>query len=577
MSSRRRALVEAWGRERAAIFASAVGQPRSLLDSVRRRLMLVILIAVLPLASACMLQGLLQLRRAGEDAQQSLVQSAAAAAASARNIFSSAENVLQALKNTNDVRDANTDCQATLAGANLSVLFSSNIAYIDKNGQVLCSALPQTQSSVGDRKWWLAARNERGFTIGPRQISPVTRSDILVGILPLFGADGVFDGALAMAINAASLDNLLREAVPPSVGVVALINDKGVQVASNAADAASQLFDGRTIDNYMERLGEAKDAQGRAWSFAAAPLERHGLFVAIARPTADLFRWTTFHVLLGFVLPVVMVVFTLVAMWLATDRIVLQWLLYIRRVTVVYAQGHYGFRPTRMHRAPSEFRVLGHAIEDMALAVRERDNRLREGLAEKTALVREIHHRIKNSLQVVVSLLSLYGAGVAPADRPRFERLRVRMNSLAVVHRVFYEAAEGSEVRVRELLRELAVLLEGASDRSAAVLVEAGDEITLPTDFAVPLALLVTEIVMALTRPDAARPVRITLKAALQGGTFELVAEASEPAEGRLDVGKADLAHGFAGQLGGSVLVEEAEDCARIRTVFPARKRGMAG
>jgi hypothetical protein len=109
------------------------------------------------------------------------------------------------------------------------------------------------------------------------------------------------------------------------------------------------------------------------------------------------------------------------------------------------------------------------------------------------------------------------------------------------------------------------------------VLVEAGDEITLPTDFAVPLALLVTEIVMALTRPDAARPVRITLKAALQGGTFELVAEASEPAEGRLDVGKADLAHGFAGQLGGSVLVEEAEDCARIRTAFPARKRGMAG
>ncbi len=176
--------------------------------------------------------------------------------------------------------------------------------------------------------------------------------------------------------------------------------------------SAGACFAGQDLAAYVGKLGEREDVSGRAWSFAVATIDRHDLIVAFAQPTDELFRWTTFHVAVSFVLPVFMVIFTIVAIWLATDRMVLQWLLYLRRVTAVYAQGHYGFRPSRMDQAPSEFRVLGHAIEDMALAIRERDARLREGLAEKTALVREIHHRVKNSLQVVVSLLSLYGSSV---------------------------------------------------------------------------------------------------------------------------------------------------------------------
>ncbi|WP_029003985.1 sensor histidine kinase [Azorhizobium doebereinerae] len=572
MSSRQREAVEAWRRERASIFASALGHPRSLLDSVRRRLLLVILIAIMPIASACMLQGVLQLRRAAEETQQRLVQSAIAAAGSVQNVFAAAENVLQALKNANDVRNADTDCQATLAGANLSVLFSTNISLFGPTGALRCSALTPNDNVVAEREWWRAAVREKDFTLSARMLSTVTRGEILIGTLPLFGADGAFDGALAIGINGQWLDNLLKREMAPTAGIIALLDASGREVASNASTASRRMFSGRDLSTFAGELGEARDDAGTVWTFAVAPLERHGLMVAIARPKDELFRWTTVHVMISFVLPVVMVIFTLVAIWLATDRIVLQWLLYMRRVTAVYAQGHYGFRPTRMHQAPSEFRVLGHAIEDMALAVRERDARLRDNLAEKTALVREIHHRIKNSLQVVVSLLSLYGSGVAPGDdRRRFEQLRVRVNTLAVVHRIFYEASEGSQVRVHELLREMVVLLEGAADRNVAVAVEAED-FTLPTDFAVPLALMVTEIVMGMARPNAGPPVRLQLTCALEGAAFVITILASEPAEGRLDEGRADLAHGFARQLGGSIETKDGADGAVIRVAFPARK-----
>ncbi|GGF64968.1 histidine kinase [Azorhizobium oxalatiphilum] len=570
---RQRDVVEAWRKERATIFASALGHPRNLLDSVRRRLILVILIAIMPIASACMLQGVLQLRRTSEETQARLVQSAIAAAGSVQNVFAAAENVLQALKNANDVRNADADCQATLSGANLSVLFSTNISLFGSDGVLRCSALTPNDNVVSDRSWWRESVQAKDFTLSSRMVSPITRNEILIGTLPLFSASGAFDGALSIGINGLWLDNLLKREMAPTAGIISLLDATGREIASNASVASRRMFAGRDLSSYTDHLGEAADDKGTVWSFAVAPLERHGLMVAIARPKDELFRWTTLHVMISFVLPVVMVIFTLVAIWLATDRIVLQWLLYMRRVTAVYAQGHYGFRPTRMHQAPSEFRVLGHAIEDMALAVRERDGKLRESLAEKTGLVREIHHRIKNSLQVVVSLLSLYGSSVPQGeDRRRFEQLRVRVNTLAVVHRIFYEASEGSEVRVRELLREMAVLLEGAADRNVTVVVEADDALTLPTDFAVPLALMVTEIIMTLARHDATSPARLTLDGAIEGGTFILTLTSSEPSDGRL--GKADLAHGFASQLGGTVEDVDGENGAVVTVSFPARKAG---
>jgi len=559
-------------RERAAIFASAVGQPRHLLDSVRRGLLVVILLAIAPIASASMLQGVLQLRRAGEEAQHRLLQGAIAGAGSQQNVFASAENVLQALKNVQAVRAAGGECAPTLYGATLSLPFASNIALIGKDGRVACSALAAPGQDLSKYEWWREVLASKVFVISHRMLSPITRQQVLAATLPLYGDTGVFEGAISIAIDAGWLDNLLKRETPLSDGVAAVMDDDGTELVSNAPDISRRLFADNAAVQTSGALEQATDEAGRSWTFATAPLDRQGLRVAFAKPTDQLFAWTTLHVAVSFVLPVVMVLFTIVAIWLATDRIVLQWLLYLRRVTAVYAQGPYGFRPSRMGDAPSEFRVLGNAIEDMALAVRERDGKLREALAEKTALVREIHHRIKNSLQVVVSLLSLYGSGIPQGpDRRRFEQLRTRVNTLAVVHRILFEANEGSEVRLRELLRELSALLEGSSDRNVMVIVDAED-VTLSTDLAVPLALMLSEIVMALSVSKARGPVRIALHCVQEAELIALRIEIGEPLGDRLAEGNADLAYGFARQMGGSIVTEESLTGARVIVRFPPRQ-----
>lgn len=558
-------------RERAAIFASASGHPRHLLDSVRRGLILVILIAITPIASASMVQGVLQLRRASEEAQHRLLQGAITGAASQQNVFTSAENVLQALKNVPGLRSNSEDCAATLYGATLSLPFASNIAFIDANGRVTCSALTEAGTDMSGRSWWQKATQSKGFTLGERQMSPVTRSEIMVGTLPLFGAQSEFVGGLSVAIDAGWLENLLKRETPSSEGVAALFDANGTQLVSNAPAISRRLFDGEDLGAYVGKLGDTRDVSGRSWSFAVATLERHNLLLAYAQPSDELFEWTTFHVAVSFILPILMVIFTIVAIWLATDRMVLQWLLYLRRVTAVYGQGHYGFRPSKMDQAPSEFRVLGHAIEDMALAIRERDARLREGLAEKTSLVREIHHRVKNSLQVVVSLLSLYGSGVREeADRARFDQLRIRINTLAVVHRILYEALEGSQVQILELLRELGALLESALDRSVRVTVQA-DDVSLPTDLASPLALLLTEFVMAISRASEDRPVKLDVAAVGEGGLVILRLSADAAVRDLLSEAQIPLAYGFARQIGGTIETLAAGEGCRIEVRFSPR------
>ncbi len=55
----------------------------------------------------------------------------------------------------------------------------------------------------------------------------------------------------------------------------------------------------------------------------------------------------------------------------------------------------------------------------MAESIQDRDRKLRDALAQKTMLIREIHHRVKNNLQIVMSLLSLQAGQLKIRRRAR--------------------------------------------------------------------------------------------------------------------------------------------------------------
>lgn len=551
--------------------ALRAGAMRRLLASARVRLIVVVLLTLAPIAGLNIVQGFLQWRTAEEEARQRLLQNATAAAVTVDGVFTSAENVLQALGTLEEVREAGPQCADILNGARVSLPFVANIGVLDAEGGVRCSALPIRETSVRRFEWWRTLPNATGFVLSGKHLDPAASAEMIVGLLPQ-RRDGRFTGALALGIDLKWLQSLMKRETPPQSGIVAVFSPRGEELVSNSDAMSAALFGPGRADR-DDDLAEAVDASGRAWTYATAGLERSRLEVAFALPRDTLFGWRGAALTAAIAIPVIFAGISLMALWLAVDHIVLRWLTYLRRVTAVYAHGHYRFRPRRLEEAPTEFRVLGDAVEDMASAVRERDRRLRENLAEKTALVREIHHRIKNSLQVVVSLLSLYGGGVRrPEDRARFDQLRMRVNTLALVHRILYEVSDGSQVRLGELLRELAALIEGAGERSLKITVEAPDT-PLLTDMAVPLALMVVEIVLdfAPCRKEGEGALPVRLRAAVAEGRLTIAARARCAPAGEDGPPGLDLAAGFASQLGGELTRTWSGDVLEVCGVFPCR------
>jgi two-component sensor histidine kinase/PAS domain-containing protein len=137
--------------------------------------------------------------------------------------------------------------------------------------------------------------------------------------------------------------------------------------------------------------------------------------------------------------------------------------------------------------------VAGHDVT----AEREAEARLRSLVAEKDVLLREVHHRVKNNLQVISSLLNLQASN--PNLRDPAEGLlqsRARVQSIALVHESLYRANDFSEVNLAHYLQTLtssiAASFSGQHEEVRVVTALAPHRI--PLDQAVPVGLLANEL-----------------------------------------------------------------------------------
>jgi hypothetical protein len=142
-------------------------------------------------------------------------------------------------------------------------------------------------------------------------------------------------------------------------------------------------------------------------------------------------------------IPVLIGVASVVIVGIASEAMVMEWLFYLERLSRAYARGRYSLRPQRLRRAPLEFRALGEAVEEMAAAVEHRDQALRDALEEQTVLLREVHHRVKNNLQIVGSLLSIQAARTFDQGaRVALQDALVRIDAMSLSQRFMQQREE---------------------------------------------------------------------------------------------------------------------------------------
>jgi len=123
---------------------------------------------------------------------------------------------------------------------------------------------------------------------------------------------------------------------------------------------------------------------------------------------------------------------------------------------------------------------------------------IRDSLEEKEMLLREIHHRVKNNLQVISGMLELQGVLVKdPSAKTALREGRNRVMSMALIHQKLYQSQDMAQVRMDSYIKSLVADLfsaYGVDDRKILMKVEA-EAIRLDLDIAIPFGLLVGELV----------------------------------------------------------------------------------
>jgi two-component sensor histidine kinase len=139
------------------------------------------------------------------------------------------------------------------------------------------------------------------------------------------------------------------------------------------------------------------------------------------------------------------------------------------------------------------------ALAELVISSRHAHERLKTLLALKTVSLAEIHHRVKNNLQIVSSLLKLQSNKFAdPAVRDAFTECRDRINTMARLHEELYDERGQSHLDFAPHLRELAEMLLRSHSPSGCKLTlnVSADRVPLNLDQSILLSLIGNELLL---------------------------------------------------------------------------------
>ncbi len=171
----------------------------------------------------------------------------------------------------------------------------------------------------------------------------------------------------------------------------------------------------------------------------------------------------------------------------------------------------------------AEFAALRESLELMRTRIEDREAGLRAALAQRDTLLKEVHHRVKNHLQIVSSMLGLQQGGLEdPGAIAALEESRRRVQALALIHETLYQTEDVGYVDFGSYLAHLVPEILSAYPSCADVRLDLAlpdDRLLMPIDQAIPSGLIMGELVSNAAKHAfrAGKPGRLRVAAAREG------------------------------------------------------------
>lgn len=471
-------------------------------------------------------------------------------------------------------------CRALMDAAQRSKPEAVLVAYIPLSGRMECASGGRTHDFAGNPYFEaLSSSPEPRMVINPK--GPVSGTAVLGIAHPVSAGDGRQTGIVVISLphheirprgrdegDATASDGDGGTASRQPVALITYDGDGTVLTAPGGVEAASGFLPAsRALSELADgsaRTFAAPDMQGTERIFAVVPLAR-GLYLMGVWPREDRPRAIPATVE-AFLLPVLTCVAGFAVAAFAAQRLVTRHVQTLSHSMLRFAAGERLVAPVAMTNSPRELADLGAAYRSMVENILQDEAELENLLREKEALLREVHHRTGNSLQLIASILRMHlRQNPEPAMRAILDTLHDRVMNLSSVHMGLYAVSGRDEVDASALLRDVigkVAAIRARAGRPWPVRAEIAPVRLLPQQ-AVLLAMLLSEVLSAveavdgdtaeeaasvtLTRPDD-EGVRLVVASGRVGPTLLAADRHDAPA-----VIARRLIEGFVKQLGGTM------------------------
>ena len=461
-----------------------------------------------------------------------------------------------------------------VAGGRLPYVFAG---YVPSSGIMTCASTDGV-FDFSERETFREFVADPRTTVVANPRGAVSDRPVVIITEPVRGPGGAFGGFVSISIPRETLPAGTLAEVPVDI---LTFNDAGDVLKSSVGVPGEEDSLGLPRDTSLRELVsrppdvfEGVDGQGRERVFAVVPIVPGVVYTLGSWDRASSLGALGAGSMPAWLFPLLMWAMSLAVAYFAVHRLVIRHVRLLVRRMRDFARDRTVAGPSELD-APAELREIETGLSELTEKVLRDEAEAEDRIHEQKVLMKEIHHRVKNNLQLISSIINMQMRQLeSPEARMVLGRVRDRVLGLATIHRNLYEASDVTGIAADGAVRDIVTQLTrtAASGHAQEVALDL-DPVLLYPDQAVPLSLFVTEAVTNALRhggPGAAA-VSVALKSG-DGSARLRVENALAPgtpgAEAPGGLGNR-LIKAFATQLDGRLEVERTERRYAVTLTFP--------
>lgn len=567
--------------------------------SLRQRILLLLCLASLPGLAVAVFLANSWLNDQTRQIGTSVERLAKLAAARNETVIENARALLVSVTQGYSGGDVNaTSCRTYLTGwLEQFPAFTSMVLYNGQGEAVCATAGGELPLSVGDAAWFDETRAKKTFVLG-RYMLAQSGKPLLAAAYPVLDDGKRFQGAVALGVDLRWLDFLGKTIKFPENATISAFNEEGELLSHNAAmpfgegagpgPPPSQESIRRMIALASGKL-RGDDASGSPRVYGVKQTKTGDLVVAVGqRPYLEYARYND-ALLNTLAAPVLVLLLSLIAAGYASEAFVTRCVRSLARTAEAIEEGDLSAR-SEIPYGKYEIGKLAAAFDSMAAAIEQDQVELKNLAEEREVLIRELNHRVKNNLQIVLSMLrSGVDGNIAPEQvLARMKSLAGRVQTLAQIHQLLYRRYDNVAPPLASYVQELTQLLSEfhSSTVGPAQVDSEVDAAELTIGQCISFGLILNELVAnaqkhAFPEPnkDARINVRVTLESLEGEDCVHLsVSDNGVGLPGDYDLGDprstgSRIVRALAQQLSGELWGERLQLGTAMHMRFPARQR----